>query len=87
MHARKSRSEWGAIVEAYERTGGPHEAFCSARGLKIASFRGWLYRIRRAAATSHAIALLPVEVTPAVASTVSTIRKVEGCGADPDQLP
>ena len=67
MYARKSRGEWSAIIKAYERTGGAHEAFCSARGLNIKSFRGWLYRIRRATATSSAITLLPVDVTSATA--------------------
>ena len=68
MHARKSRGEWSAIIKTYERTGGAHEAFCSAQGLNITSFRGWLYRIRRTTATSSAITLLPVDVTSAAAS-------------------
>src|SRR6185295_6448346 len=67
MYARKSRGEWSAIIKTFERTGGAHEAFCSARGLNITSFRGWLYRIRRATATSSVITLLPVDVTSAAA--------------------
>src|SRR5258706_4519255 len=67
MYARKGRGEWSAIIKTYERTGGAHEAFCSARGLNIKSFRGWLYRIRRATATSSAITLLPVDVTSTAA--------------------
>jgi hypothetical protein len=69
MHARKSRAEWTAIIEAYERTGGAHAAFCASRGLKLASFRGWLYRLRRATATTGAITLLPVAVTSAPAAS------------------
>lgn len=65
MHARKSRGEWSTIIKAYERIGGAHEEFCAARGLNLASFRGWLYRIRRVAAGSSAITLLPVDVMAA----------------------
>jgi hypothetical protein len=66
MHARKSRSEWSAIIKAFERSGGSHEEFCSARGLNVGSFRAWLYRLRATKTTSSEITLLPVEVTAPV---------------------
>ena len=64
MHARKSKSEWSAIVKAFERSGQSHAEFCAQRGLRIWSFRFWLYRVRRdrAAARTTDIALLPVSV-------------------------
>jgi hypothetical protein len=67
MHARKSRSEWSAIVKAFERSGQSHEQFCSKRGLAIGSFRSWLYRLRRTQDAATDVVLLPVEVTAPVA--------------------
>ena len=67
MHARKSRGEWSAIIKAFERSGESHEEFCSERGLNVGSFRGRLYKLRAARATSSDITLLPVEVTAPVA--------------------
>ncbi len=66
MHARKSRSEWSAIVKAFERSGESHEQFCSKRGLVVGSFRSWLYRLRRAGGAATDVVLLPVEVTAPV---------------------
>jgi hypothetical protein len=63
MRARKSRSEWSAIVKAFERSGESHEQFCSKRGLAVGSFRSWLYRLRRAGSAATDVVLLPVEVT------------------------
>ena len=64
MRARKSGSKWSAIVEEYERSGQSHREFCSRRGLEVASFRGWLYRVRKAQRTVPEVSLVPVEVTP-----------------------
>jgi hypothetical protein len=65
MHARKSRREWSAIVKAFERSGESHAEFCAKRGLKVWSFRTWLYRMRREGAASRTtdLVLLPVAVT------------------------
>jgi hypothetical protein len=74
MHARKSRGDWSTIIKAFERSGESHEEFCSARGLNVGSFRGWLYKLRAARATSSDITLLPVEVaTPVAPLAPSTI--------------
>lgn len=67
MHARKSRTEWLAIIKAFERSGESHEQFCSKRGLAIGSFRSWLYRLRRTHEAATDVVLLPVEVTAPVA--------------------
>jgi hypothetical protein len=64
MHAR-SPAEWLSIVRAFERSGESHAEFCSKRGLKLWTFRMWLYRTRRQLAASAAtdVVLVPVEVT------------------------
>lgn len=67
MQARKSRSQWAGIIRAFERMGGSHERFCSARGLNLGTFRAWLYRLRRAGETPATVALVPVEVISPVA--------------------
>jgi hypothetical protein len=77
MHARKSRGEWSAIIKAFERSGESHEEFCAAQGLNVGSFRGWLYRLRSARATSSDITLLPVEVIAPVAPRASSSIVVE----------
>ena len=67
MHARKTRSEWQQIIRAFKRSGVSHAAFCDSRGLNIKSFRGWLYRLRRASAPEATIELVPVGVaTPVI---------------------
>jgi hypothetical protein len=78
MHARKSRSEWLAIIGAFEQSGKSHEAFCSARGLSVGSFRAWLYRLRAARATATEITLVPVEMTRAVATPSDLVVTVAG---------
>ena len=38
--------------------------FCAERGLRVGTFRGWLYRLQRVAREpSGSLALLPVQVT------------------------
>jgi hypothetical protein len=64
MHARRNRSEWQKIVREFERSEQTQAAFCESRGINVGSFRGWLYRLRRAA-PAGAVALVPVDVTPA----------------------
>lgn len=59
MRARKSHEEWSAIVELFERSGMTHEQFCKKHGLKVKSFRWWLYRLREIAAQKR-VELLPV---------------------------
>jgi hypothetical protein len=95
MRARRSRGEWTAIIEEFEESGEPHEAFCAERGLNIGSFRGWLYRLRRATSgPSTSVALLPVQVTtpvlPRVPSgivvAVADIEVRVAVGADVDYV-
>jgi hypothetical protein len=76
MHARRSRSEWARIVRAFERSGQSHADFCAERGLRVWSFRSWLYRMRRDRAGSSAadLVLLPVSVaTPAPVAPPSAL--------------
>ena len=72
MRARKSRDEWAAIVRAFERSGQSHVEFCSKRGLEVRSFRGWLYRLRKAKQAAPEVTLVPVEVTPGPSSPLVT---------------
>jgi hypothetical protein len=70
---RRSREQWAQIVEQFERSGQSHEAFCAQHRLRVWSFRGWLYRLRRGAqegkVARSATRLLPVHVT-SVGATV-----------------
>ena len=66
---RRSRSEWATIVAEFERSGDAHADFCARRGLELATFRAWLYRLRRARrgstvarSATKAVKLLPVRV-------------------------
>lgn len=63
MQARRSRSEWSAIIKAFKKAGGSHEEFCKERGLNLGSFRGWLYRLQKGAKSGPEVALVPVAVT------------------------
>lgn len=71
---RRSREEWSQIVEAFERSGQLHEAFCAQHHVNVGSFRGWLYRLRRDGARGKvarsATRLLPVRVSGAVGEAV-----------------
>lgn len=66
---RRSRDEWTKIIAEFERSGESHAAFCARRGLPLASFRSWLYRLRWARrggtvarSATKAVKLLPVRV-------------------------
>jgi hypothetical protein len=72
MRARTSRGEWAAIVGAFERSGQSHVEFCSKRGLEVQSFRGWLYRLRKAERAAPEVALVPIEVTAGPSSPLVT---------------
>lgn len=67
---RRGRSEWLSIIQEYKRSGATQAAFCLRRGLKLGSFRGWLYRLRRRDAAAE-VALVPVEVTESAAPAVA----------------
>src|SRR5262245_37196158 len=79
MRARKSRSEWSSIIKAFKKSGGSHEEFCKERGLKLGSFRGWLYRLQKRVEPESEVALVPVAVTGA---TSSSTREVTEPGAE-----
>lgn len=71
MRTRKSRSEWSKIIGAFERSGESHEEFCTKQRLNLGSFRGWLYRLRKAAAPE--VALVPVTLTGTARSPSSPV--------------
>jgi hypothetical protein len=74
---RRSREQWVQIVEQFESSGQPHEAYCAQHRLNVGSFRGWLYRLRggseRGKVARSATRLLPVRVTPAGAVDDETV--------------
>lgn len=72
MRARKSRSEWLEIIEAFERSGRSHTEFCASRKLELGSFRSWLYRVRQTEGAARPTVLLPVEVSDTSSSRLST---------------
>ena len=75
MHARKSRSDWVTLVRAFERSEETHEAFCRERGVKVGSFRAWLYKLRREGGTPD-IRMVPVDVVPALPAENRTTDKI-----------
>jgi hypothetical protein len=77
MRTRKSRSEWSKIIGAFERSGESHEEFCTKQRLSLGSFRGWLYRVRKAAVPE--VALVPVTL---MGTASSASRPVCGLGAE-----
>ena len=95
MAARRSRSEWARIIKAYKRSGWSHDEFCAEQGLNVGSFRGWLYRVRRASSASSEVALIPVDVTvtksgPVASEIVLAVHGVEirvGIGTDSNTSP
>ena len=66
MTQRRTREQWSAVVFTYDRSSQSAEAFCTARGLTLATFRWWRSRLRRGAGSVAAIEpvrMLSVEVT------------------------
>jgi hypothetical protein len=74
MRARKSRNEWSKIIRTFERSGQSHEEFCRKQGLNLGSFRGWLYRLRKAAAAAPEVALVPVTLTEVTSPPISLVH-------------
>ena len=78
-------SEWASIVAEFERSGERHAEFCARRGVEVASFRKWLYRLRRrtartrgARSATKAVRLLPVRVRDARADDAPVELLVRG---------
>lgn len=45
---RRTRDQWRELVEEYEGAGLTQEEFARSYGVKLGTFRTWLYRFRRA---------------------------------------
>lgn len=69
--ARRGREFWRELIQEYEEGGGreSHREFAERRRVTVATFRLWLYRLRREWKGSPA--LVPVRV---VTSTAPTAR-------------
>ena len=75
---RRSRDEWADVIAEFEAGGESHEEFCARRELNVGSFRGWLYRLRKAQAQGKvarsATRLVPVRVRPGGPSSDGVIE-------------
>ena len=66
MSKRIGREFWTRVVEEYESQASEqmHWEFCEEWGLKLTTFRSWLYRLRRERlAFEGEVGLVPIEVT------------------------
>lgn len=51
---RRTREQWRALVEEFEGSGLTQAEFARSCGLKLGTFRSWLYRFRRRAGSPEA---------------------------------
>lgn len=63
---RQGRAFWAKLISEFERNDGGerHAAFATRHGVRLTTFRTWLYRLRIQAAprAKHAVRVLPVTV-------------------------
>ena len=50
--ARLGRGYWQSAVNKFDKSELSQEAFCEAHGLRLGTFRSWLYRLRREGGSS-----------------------------------
>ena len=66
---RQGHAFWAKLISDFEGNGGEesHEAFASRHGVRLTTFRTWLYRLRFQAAprAKRGIRVLPVTVVDA----------------------
>jgi hypothetical protein len=64
---RQGRGFWAKLVSEFESSDERHAAFASRRGVRLTTFRAWLYRLRRQEAplAKRAVRVLPVTVVGA----------------------
>lgn len=60
---RRSRSEWQAIVERFERSGMTAVAFSRSKGICLHTLRNWRRKLRRPSSSSSADSGEFIEVT------------------------
>ena len=87
------RQFWEQEVGRFEGSGLRHEEFCRQRGLRLTSFRSWLYRLREEEASRPAMPAAPlarfvevVEATPS-GSPVGCLLRVGGVELQLTSLP
>jgi hypothetical protein len=81
---RRGRAFWQDLIREYETSGSESQGeFAARHGVKVQTFRGWLYRRRRGGDGARGPRLLPVRVVP---STVPTARW-QGDAAVEAQMP
>jgi hypothetical protein len=66
---RQGRGFWAKVISEFESNGGreSHAAFAERHGVRLTTFRTWLYRLRiqGAARAKRAVRVLPVTVVGA----------------------
>src|SRR3954470_2859240 len=66
---RQGRAFWARLISEFESNGGraSHTALAHRRGVRLTTFRTWLYRLRmqEAPRTKRAVRVLPVTVVGA----------------------
>jgi hypothetical protein len=90
---RRGRQFWEQEIGRFEGSGLRHAEFCRQRGLRLTSFRSWLYRLREEAAGTSAVAAASlarfvevVEATPA-GSPVGCVLRLGGLEVQLASLP
>jgi len=79
MHAKRlTRDQWRRIVTDFAEAGLTQEAFAQAHGVSLASFRGWLYRLRRESKSGSPRFVEVVSENGAVISTPN-MAVIVGC--------
>jgi hypothetical protein len=72
--AHLGRAYWEREVGLFERAGVSQERFCVERGLKLSTFRTWLYRLRLERATPAAAFVEVVASKQAVIGDACVVR-------------
>jgi hypothetical protein len=67
---RRGRQFWEQEIGRFEGSGLRHDEFCRQRGLRLTSFRSWLYRLREEATST------PASPTASLARFVEVVETV-----------
>jgi hypothetical protein len=98
--ASRSAAEWRVLVEEWERSGKPREAFALSRGLVVGTLSWWIGKIRRldqasarAPEARTASAFLPVKIEPspqhahAIAAAIERVVEIVLPGGERVHVP
>lgn len=78
--ARRGRPFWSRLIAQYEKRPVAHEEFAAEHDVRVATFRAWLYRLRREGTSTTPdapIAARFVEVTAHGAAVACRVRAGE----------